>query len=1113
MQTDTGYADRERLLAILDFWHKIEFFIPYDLSSRAVQREGRSVFWLHAQTLEDDAAALRRPSIPEEKEVAGITLFLGVFHKSEVAGAGRFFGDGPAQYEDAERGDLDGDTCFASLELDASGNPLFETFAISTLPWALGRSRELGLSALDFGAFTDSRRRLSELLQNLDAQRRLDLPPEDKGDRPFMPREILGLHELLCDWAGFIPKHETPVALVEIRYRDRRAKAVRQALPPPEGETTTDDDDDGVVAEKDIGILNSFFIEDIEQAMAQVRAGTVPEPLKQYLTPRTTEERIDLYSDEGRHALLDILNPRNLNCGRWPSELHQAMSLMQQFAINSATLALAESGLYSVNGPPGTGKTTLLREMIANNVVKRARVLAALKTPRDAFDGRPRSIAFADGSTASLSVLKPELAGFEMVVASSNNTAVENISHDLPKRRSIVEISGRGYLQTVAHKIAAQKDNGHVLDLTDDDRPWGLIACALGKAGNRRAFKERFAFMPVDEEARPTWSGPEKPQTIWQWLKSYEGPSFAEAAQRFRAADDAVSESVRRHVRYADLHREVGLVPLEEFCRELRERTQAAADVHRRAWESRDAAFAEVTALEERLSHLQEEEHLLDRSAPGWWQSVLPTAVGREHRNSRAANLEQQLSLGRKLREAEQRLAEQQARARKAGQQYKDCRQRLCMQEEAWSTRRAEFEKLAKVLGHPAVPLRLEELESDRFQIDGLWHSDELARLRTALFEAALALHEAWLADVGSKGGGFGGNIVATVKLLSGNDPLKRDHLPSIWQSLFMMVPVVSTTFASFARQFGGLGPGSIGWLFVDEAGQAVPQAAVGALMRAKRAMMIGDPLQIEPVFSLPSALIGALAALSPHTSDGHYAPNRVSAQILADAANRFGTTIPADGGEGLWIGSPLRVHRRCIDPMFSLANRIAYRNKMVFAAGAGLADEDAAPFRNDSAWIDIKGKVSGKQTVAGQVDFIVDVLAALYRRDGILPESYVISPFKETKNALKQALLQASWSDTDRYSSPPKLHRWLQDRIGTVHTFQGKEESAVFMVLGTDADHVGAAVWASSKPNLLNVAATRARRRFYIVADRNLWQGMPHFREAAKALKTIRATEFLARL
>lgn len=1119
MQTNTESAERERLLAILDFWHKIEFFIPYDLSARAARREGRCVFRLHAQTLEDDGAVLKRPVIPQEKEIAGITLFLGVFAKSEIAEAGRHLGRAAgdtAEHEDAERGDLDGDTCFASLDLDSAGNPLFETFAISTLPWALGRTRKSGLSSLDFRSFADSKRQLAELLQNVEAQRLLDHSPEGGGDQPLDPAEILALHELLCNWAGFVPKRERPVALVEIRFRDRQEKPAWRALPPPRADgAPADDDHDDAAAEKDIGILNSFFIEDIEEAMAHIRHGAVPEPLRQYLTPRAREEQIDLYSEEGRRALLDALSPRNLNRGRWLGEPHHAMSLMQQFAINSATATLSETGLYSVNGPPGTGKTTLLRDMFADTIVGRARVLATLETARDAFDGRPGSIVFSDGSTASLSVLKRDLAGFEMVVASANNTAVENISRDLPKRRSIADTSTFGYLQTVAHKIAAQKDSGRFLDLSDDDRPWGLIACALGKAANRRAFKERFAFMPVEDDARPTWSGPDKPQNIWDWLRSYKGPTFAAAARRFRAADDAVSESLGHYARYADLHREVGLVSLDAFCQKAREEAEAAADECRRAQELHDGAITEMQTLEERLSQLKEEERLLDCSSPVWWQRVLPTALGREHRNNRVANAQEQLVLHKAMAECERDLTAKHAPALKqAVQRSAEAEERLRSRKAAWSKKREGFERLGEKLGHPPAPERLDDLETDRFQIDGLWHSDELAGLRSALLEAALALHEAWLAEVGSKGGGFGGNIVAIVKLLSGNDPVERDQVAVIWQSLFMIVPVVSTTFASFARQFRGLGPGSIGWLFVDEAGQAVPQAAVGALMRAQRAMMIGDPLQIEPVFSLPSALIADIAALSPHTAEGHYAPNRVSAQTLADAANRFGTTVPAEGGDGLWIGSPLRVHRRCIDPMFSLANRIAYRDKMVFGGRLLFAGEDAAPFYGDSAWIDIEGKVCGKQTVPEQVGFIVDVLTATYRRDGALPDIYIISPFKETKNALKEALLRATWIGQENIrSSPPKFQKWLQDRIGTVHTFQGKEEDAVFMVLGTDADHAGAAVWASSRPNLLNVAATRARRRFYIVADRDLWGGVPYFREAARALETVQAKEFLKRL
>lgn len=92
------------------------------------------------------------------------------------------------------------------------------------------------------------------------------------------------------------------------------------------------------------------------------------------------------------------------------------------------------------------------------------------------------------------------------------------------------------------------------------------------------------------------------------------------------------------------------------------------------------------------------------------------------------------------------------------------------------------------------------------------------------------------------------------------------------------------------------------------------------------------------------------------------------------------------------------------------------------------------------------------------------------------------------------------------------KLQKWLQERVGTVHTFQGKEEDIVVMVLGADTEHRGAASWAASRPNLLNVALTRAKRRFYIVGDRTLWRTLPYFREAANALPTIAPAQFLTR-
>ena len=58
------------------------------------------------------------------------------------------------------------------------------------------------------------------------------------------------------------------------------------------------------------------------------------------------------------------------------------------------------------------------------------------------------------------------------------------------------------------------------------------------------------------------------------------------------------------------------------------------------------------------------------------------------------------------------------------------------------------------------------------------------------------------------------------------------------------------------------------------------------------------------------------------------------------------------------------------------------------------------------------------------------------------------------------------------------------------LHTFQGKENDVVFLVLGADEQSTGAAAWAMGEknPNIMNVAATRAKKEFYIVGDKKLY-------------------------
>ena len=1136
-------AEQERLLAILNFWHKLEFFIPFDLDQRIAEAETGRIRPLRARHLADSSNSLWLANLPDGYELKGFYLYLGIFDKSEITKVCEQAVRSKLQldpHEEFERTDLEGNTCFARLTISSLGELVFEseTISVSTVPWALGQIQAHGLSALNQSAFEQSKEELSELLQSFQSNRKPNAP---EGlpvlPKPVSPAEILALYQLFCEWASYSPAGNKPIAVIEIQAaKKKQTKAIdhsselssaKDAVSAPGHRATNkktereEETEDSEELEPEIGILNSFFLSDLERVAVMVRSGYVPCAFKSYLTPLAPERRLDLDSDEGYWTIFDALHPKRLNAGHWLNEPNRAMSLMQQFAINSVMQPGDPPFLFSVNGPPGTGKTTLLQDIFAEMLVRRARALSCLRQAGEAFQAGSTPVRFSgDSDPTRIVKLKPELTGFEMVVASSNNAAVENISRDLPKSGKSLGTSwpSAKYLQPVAHKIAAQLEDGSFMKLPTADVPWGLISCALGKSSNRRAFKERFSFLPVRHEAKPTWSGSQRPQTIFEWIDEYGGLSFAEAVAHFQSIDQKVQARCNRLSECADLLRDrlqsSDAASISQAEKRLTEAGENRDRIQSEIWELE----ASRSKLQNSLVALQEDERLIERSSPGWWAKLRRAAAAQLYRKQVQENATAQLQTRRQLFDLQKKYdavlkPAWEAASRQVAQAEQNVKHTQIVQaskEREWSRMREEF-------AHLKLPDTLSELRTDDFQKEGLWHEEELARLRSSLFAAALALHEAWLAEVAKKkdqgGAGFRGNIVAVTKLLSNKRPDERAHVPAIWQSLFLMVPVVSTTFASFANQFRDLGPASLGWLFIDEAGQAVPQAAVGALWRAQRAVVVGDPRQIEPVFTLPSRFISTLAELSSYTRDGHYAPHRVSVQRLADHANRYGVNLSSGEETPVWIGSPLRVHRRCIEPMFSWSNYIAYDDRMVF----GLENRNkpnGPPIPYNSTWIDIKGKTRKRQEVPEQTQFVVDLMVTLYQVEGKLPCLYVISPFKAVKNELQGTLREADWTRGRLDLSGPKKHelkKWCRERVGTVHTFQGKEEDSVIMVLGADKEHAGAAVWASSKPNILNVALTRAKRRFYMVGDRQLWGEMGSFQLSREKIESQGPDEFLA--
>ncbi|KJE35037.1 hypothetical protein UF64_10065 [Thalassospira sp. HJ] len=1143
MPRDQVSPNNDLVLDVLDYWHKIEFFIPFDLKSRIESalnqdKPARRLDIGHGAT---SLANLRTTELPAEKEVGGYTLFVGVFDKGSVTSLCDQIvpteGTEVIKTDDDERADLEGETCFAQISLSAEGEPSFESMSVSTLPWALGKAQKYGLNFLSMSNFEADWNNLERQIYNFQSKREESFRKRKEEDENLKFNslefpEIVELCKLLADWADFSPLKENDIAFVEMWIKEKRAKSSGSEpndTAPAKDETDINDDEEDAEEETEqtteIGILNSFFIKDIERAASDIRINSDEGTnLHKYISAEEGDGRTDLFTVKGQKEIINQLSPSRTVQGRWFDEPHHMMSLMQQFSINSAFTELQNNGIFSVNGPPGTGKTTLLREMFAENIVRRGEVLSTLKTARDAFESHATSIPVPECvrkkhrlSTKKYRPLKSELTGFEMVVVSANNAAVENISRELPQSGAIGEFWKQGkapeYLKPIAYNVAAKIGDSKFRQLPEKEIPWGLFSCVLGRAKNRNTFKSNFLFSAKDVNPR------HKPQTtaqgLWEWLRNYSGPSFTDARELFRSKKvtvDALREDLSK---YENLINRYGRTSLEAFLSEAQEKCDSAERAFRLRVRDKEAAEQSLEPLEAKLQSLREQERLLDRESPAWWEKLFVTAAARRHKIDVRHNANEQRSTSNDVARINEELRSVHLPAvKKATDHLEHAKHALNQCTQEWEEAQAALARYRTKYPDVKVPASISDIEQDTFQISGLWHTQELAKARSELFQVSLVLHEAWLAEAAGtpdNKGPMRAHIHLIGAMLSSPSAVTRPNDASaLWQSFFLMVPVVSTTFASFGNQFSALGRDTLGWVFIDEAGQAPPQASVGAFWRGKRVIAVGDPRQIEPVFTVPTTLIEALSEQSPNTEGGAFAPNRTSVQELSDKGNRFGAYVDNGMGDDIWIGSPLRVHRRCIDPMFSVANKIAYQNNMVFGLPSHEKKQDIS-IRQESCWIDIRGNVRGKQTVDTQVSFAAK-LVKLLAADGQLPEDvFIITPFKEIRRNLIKSLNEEIRSEKRFKKS--HFDKWCRTSVGTVHTFQGKEAAIVLFILGADQEHDGSAKWASSKPNLLNVALTRAKQRIFIVGDPNLWGKQKHFSTALMALPKVHEREFLERL
>lgn len=837
-------------------------------------------------------------------------------------------------------------------------------------------------------------------------------------------------------------------------------------------------------------LLNSFYLSDLQRVQDSLKDEEAGAALRQYIGDIPSPDLQDLLQD---HDVLEsILSPYNTPAGRWPSAGRHPLVLLQQAAVNIATTTLKDGGLFSVNGPPGTGKTTLLRDIIASVVIDRAKALSSFKYPEEAFTKK-----------GDFYELDEKLKGHEVLVASSNNNAVENISKELPQLSQIAEdlTEDLSYFRTISDAIA-----------DDKYKTWGLSAAALGNSKNRSTFTNTFWWSndtglrtylkKVRGEDVPLATIKDKKtgvefQRVPLILQQEDVPesddvlcNWEETRNEFNIALDSFSHpSFQLH----DFHQ--ALTDLKRIRPNLEHRLSLKEEVQKNLQtiaEKLDNFSTDIKHEELQIKVLEQQKKDYQHLKPNLFEvgsyklkrafiNETKSPWGEEYDQCILALTKRQrevLSLKDIFHKNEKKMKELQF-------QYENIVEEISKLERSTEECKGTISELSERYKEHLITEEFWERPLEEQQLFSPHFTKKEQQARDDAFVAAIKLHKAFI-DGASKP--LGKNLGSMMKVLSGEtlSPDQDRFLPDLWASLFLVVPVISTTFASMTSMLRGMDEDSFGWLLIDEAGQGTPQAAVGAIYRAKRVISVGDPLQIPPVTSLPKPLLDSLATHHGVNPTQFTAP-QASIQTLSDQANPYGTLLKRDF-EDVRIGAPLLVHRRCENPMFRISNALAYNNLMVYATA-----EKKSPIKDilgESHWIHVAGTAEDKWCPEEGIEAL-NRLKILTQELGEMPDLYIISPFKDVEQRMKK-LLTRNKVFFEGYNI--SIYDWAQTHVGTVHTFQGKEAEAVFFLLGApDVGQSGARNWATTQVNILNVAVSRAKCAFYIIGNRDLWGKSGH--------------------
>jgi len=346
---------------------------------------------------------------------------------------------------------------------------------------------------------------------------------------------------------------------------------------------------------------------------------------------------------------------------------------------------------------------------------------------------------------------------------------------------------------------------------------------------------------------------------------------------------------------------------------------------------------------------------------------------------------------------------------------------------------------------------------------------------------------------------------VSLLQMISSGDRYEEAAGKKVFRRYYSLFPKVTKILPCWAvTSLSARGrlpfePGCFDVVVIDEASQCDIASALPLLFRARRAVIIGDPLQLKHVSAVAPQQDRQL--LTAHGLAEGRAAWAYSVNSLFDLARSLCRHEDIVN---------LRDHHRSHRDIITFSNRHFYRNALRIATD----HETLKRSQTTGAavqWVNVRGKVIRPRGGGALNGMEAEAVVAEVRRL-VVEKSYtgsvgVVTPFRAHANRIRVLV-----HEDDELSRQLAALEFVVD---TVHGFQGDERDVIFFSpvvssgVGESTLH-----FLKSNGNLFNVAVTRARSDLIVVGDRQaaLDSGISYLSSFAEYSRDIALRESHAR-